>query len=62
MFLEEEGCYAYQGFLFSPALTAPQFDSFVARRPSGDQVVNVGHLSRHRASSLVEDEAALSAF
>jgi diguanylate cyclase (GGDEF)-like protein/PAS domain S-box-containing protein len=28
-FLEKEGCYAYQGFLYSPALPAPKFRAFV---------------------------------
>jgi len=28
-FLEEEGCYAYQGYLYSPALPAPEFRAFV---------------------------------
>ena len=29
-FLEKEGCYAYQGYLFSPALTSERFAGFVA--------------------------------
>lgn len=29
-FLENEGCYIYQGYLFSPALTAARFEAFVA--------------------------------
>ena len=29
-FLEEQGCDAYQGYLFSPARSAPEFESFVA--------------------------------
>jgi diguanylate cyclase (GGDEF)-like protein/PAS domain S-box-containing protein len=29
-FLENEGCRAYQGYLFSPALTAARFEDFVA--------------------------------
>jgi diguanylate cyclase (GGDEF)-like protein len=28
-FLEKEGCYAYQGYLYSPALPAPEFRAFV---------------------------------
>lgn len=28
-FLEKEGCYAYQGYLYSPALPAPIFRAFV---------------------------------
>jgi EAL domain-containing protein (putative c-di-GMP-specific phosphodiesterase class I) len=28
-FLEREGCYAYQGYLFSPALPAASFTAFV---------------------------------
>jgi diguanylate cyclase (GGDEF)-like protein/PAS domain S-box-containing protein len=28
-FLEKEGCYAYQGYLYSPALPAPKFRTFV---------------------------------
>ena len=30
-FLERAGCHAYQGFLFSPALSARAFETFVAR-------------------------------
>ena len=29
-FLEAEGCHAYQGFLFSPALTSSEFEAFVS--------------------------------
>jgi diguanylate cyclase (GGDEF)-like protein/PAS domain S-box-containing protein len=29
-FLENEGCYAYQGYLFSDAVAPPQFEAFVA--------------------------------
>jgi diguanylate cyclase (GGDEF)-like protein len=29
-FLEKEGCYVYQGYLFSPALSAARFEDFVA--------------------------------
>lgn len=32
-FLESEGCHVYQGFLFSPALKAAQFEDFVVARP-----------------------------
>jgi len=28
-FLEKEGCYAYQGYLYSPALPAPKFRAYV---------------------------------
>jgi EAL domain-containing protein (putative c-di-GMP-specific phosphodiesterase class I) len=28
-FLEEHGCYAYQGYYFSPALTFSKFEAFV---------------------------------
>ena len=28
-FLECEGCHAYQGYLFSPALTSSRFEAFV---------------------------------
>ena len=30
-FLEAEGCHAYQGYLFSPALPAAAFEAFVQR-------------------------------
>ena len=30
LFLEAEGCYMYQGFLYSPAVTASKFEEFVA--------------------------------
>jgi diguanylate cyclase (GGDEF)-like protein/PAS domain S-box-containing protein len=38
-FLEDLGCYAYQGYLFSPALSAPMFEAFVEeRRPLKDNL------------------------
>jgi EAL domain-containing protein (putative c-di-GMP-specific phosphodiesterase class I) len=30
-FLERQGCYAYQGYLFGPALPSSQFEAFVRR-------------------------------
>jgi diguanylate cyclase (GGDEF)-like protein/PAS domain S-box-containing protein len=35
-FLERAGCHAYQGFLFSPALSARAFETFVAGAPAVD--------------------------
>jgi diguanylate cyclase (GGDEF)-like protein/PAS domain S-box-containing protein len=54
-FLEEEGCHVYQGYLFSPALTVPQFDSFVARAQLQDQMASSRQLSGHLRPSAVEE-------
>jgi diguanylate cyclase (GGDEF)-like protein/PAS domain S-box-containing protein len=39
-FLEQQGCFIYQGFLFSPALPCSEFEAFVAAHDSlNDQLV-----------------------
>jgi len=47
-FLEAEGCLLYQGFLYSPAVTAAQFEAFVGSSPSsmfqpGQEMLKTGN-------------------
>jgi EAL domain-containing protein (putative c-di-GMP-specific phosphodiesterase class I) len=37
-FLEEQGCYAYQGYYFSPALPLSRFEAFVAEIHRGNEI------------------------
>jgi EAL domain-containing protein (putative c-di-GMP-specific phosphodiesterase class I) len=50
-FLEREGCHIYQGFLFSPALQAAQFEAFLgARLPSSSNSQSTSCNDRATAS------------
>jgi len=40
-FLEENGCYAYQGYYFSPAMPPSKFEAFVAEIRRGHQLSGV---------------------
>jgi len=37
-FLEEEGCFAYQGYYFSPAMPPSKFEKFVAEGPCANEI------------------------
>jgi diguanylate cyclase (GGDEF)-like protein len=37
-FLESAGCHDFQGYLFSPALTASQFEAFVTAAPAHERI------------------------
>jgi EAL domain-containing protein (putative c-di-GMP-specific phosphodiesterase class I) len=54
-FLEEEGCDAYQGYLFSPAVAISQFESLFKRDQFPDRMAAAGNLSGHPGPCSVED-------